>query len=323
MLKRGPSTFVRALPGVAIIPECAPQKAGETGRSEPYQVNSPFRAPLWECFQDWVPCRPYCTDEPTHGLLIRARRLAVRRAFLQLNTPQTYRWLCFDIDRPGAAFADEDANVAAPSVAVVNPANGHAHLLYALADPVHATAAARRAPLAYLADIERGLLRRLGADPGYTGLIAKNPLAPRWRTRWLAPFPYRLEHLDADLTRDDKRRPPRRAEQIGLGRNCSLFDDLRHRAYRDARKFKTRGMPESAFRSHLEQMAAELNQDFSGSPSGLLSRGELRAIAKSVARFCYRRLSPERFSAIQRHRAEARTRRHMRLIENLKRGDGA
>ena len=63
-------------------------------------------------------------------------------------------------------------------------------------------------------------------------------------------------------------------------------------------------------------MAAELNQDFAEP----LGPGHLRAIAKSIAEFCYRRLSPGRFSAIQRHRAEARTRRHLRVIETLKRG---
>ena len=131
---------------------------------------------MWQRFEYWLPDRPYCTDEPSHGLAIRARRLALRCAFVQLNTPHTYRWLAFDVDRPDAAFAAEEANLAAPNVAGINVVNRHAHLLYALADPVHATAAARRAPLAYLARIERGMGRRLGADPGYTGLIAKNPV---------------------------------------------------------------------------------------------------------------------------------------------------
>ena len=298
------------------------QSEPETTRSKPYQGNS-HCTPVWQRFEHLLPDRPYCTDEPSHGLVIRARLLALRRAFLQLNTPHTFRWLAFDVDRPDAAFAAEEANVAPPNVAVINVANRHAHLLYALRDPVHTTFAARQAPLRYLADIERGMGRRLGADPGYTGLIAKNPLSRRWRTRWAAPFPYGLEQLDADLSRADKRRPPARAEQIGLGRNCSLFDALRHRAYRDVRTFKTRGLAESAFRSHLEHLAAELNREFTHSPAGLLSRGDLRAIAKSIARFCYRRMSPGRFSAVQRHRAEARTRRHMRVIETLKRGDGA
>lgn len=93
---------------------------------------------------------------------------------------------------------------------------------------------------------------------------------------------------------------------------------MRHRAYRDVRKFKARGMPESAFRAHLEQMAAQLNQDFAEP----LGSGHLRAIARSIAKFSYRRMSPARFSAVQRYRAEARTRRHMRVIEALKGGDG-
>ena len=296
------------------------QSEGETSRSKPDQVNSLSRTPLWQCFEDWLPARPYCTDEPTHGLLIRSRRLAVRRAFLQLNTPHTHRWLCFDIDRPGAAFADEDANVAAPNVAVINPDNGHAHLLYALADPVHATAAARQAPLRFLADIERGMQRRLGGDPGYSGVIAKNPRSRRWLVRWAALYPYRLEHLDGYLTREDKRRLGSRAGENGLGRNCTLFDAVRRVAYREARDFRRRGMSQRHFQTHLENLAAQLNLEFYGSLPGPLSPGEVLAIARSIAKYCYRYISAERFAAIQRYRAETRTRRHMRLIEMLKRG---
>ena len=298
------------------------RSAAETGRSEPYQDNSPPGLPVWQCFEDWLPARPYCTNDPAYGLGVRGRQLALRRAFLQLNTPHTYRWLSFDIDRPGAAFADEDANVAPPNVAVTNPDNGHAHLLYALRDPVHATFAARQAPLRYLADIELGMRRRLGADPGYTGLIAKNPLSRRWFARWAAPFPYTLEQLDRHLTRRDKRRISRCTEEIGLGRNCALFDALRRQAYRDIRDYKRLGANQRHFQAHLEDLANELNHIYYGSPTGPLGYGELRAIAKSVAKFCFRHMSPGRFSAIQRHRAEARTRRHLRLIQALKHGDG-
>src|SRR5262245_35758080 len=210
---------------------------GETGRTEPYQVDSPPGA-IRGLFRDLLPDRPYCTNDPRTGLLIRSRRLALRYSHLQLNHPATYRWLPIDIDHPEAAFAWEEANVLAPNIIAANPDNGHAHLIYALAHPVHALSGSRDSPLRYLADVARGLSRRLGADPSYSGLIAKNPLSPRWRTRWLAPFPYRLEDLNRDLTAADKRRLTPAEECLGLGRNCVLFDRLREIAYREVLRFK-------------------------------------------------------------------------------------
>ena len=53
--------------------------------------------------------------------------------------------------------------------------------------PVHDRYAARQAPLRYLADVEHGMSRRLGADPSYAGVIVKNPLSSRGGKR-LAPF---------------------------------------------------------------------------------------------------------------------------------------
>ena len=243
--------------------------------------------------------------------------------FVQLNTPHTYRWLAFDVDRPDAAFAAEEANLAAPNVAVINVANRHAHLLYALADPVHATAAARRAPLAYLADYRaRHGAQARGRPWLYRADCQESPLPALAHAlgRALPVRPgaarCRPEPRGQAASARARRTDWARTQLLAVRRSAS--PGLSRRA-----QFKTRGLAESAFRSHLEHLAAELNQEFTHSPAGLLSRGDLRAIAKSIAKFCYRRMSPGRFSAIQRHRAEARTRRHMRVIETLKRGDGA
>jgi hypothetical protein len=251
--------------------------------------------------------------------MIRAKKLAIRRTHIQLNGPGMVRFALFDIDRPDAAFADEAAGVAPPNIAMVNPDNGHAHLVYVLAHPVLVTDAARDGPLRFLAAIQRGMVRRLGADPSYTGLIAKNPLSSRWRVRWAAPFPYNLADLDGFLTREDKRPAPRREVEMGIGRNVALFDELRHQAYAEVLDFKRRGLCLSTFENRLRAIAGAANATFDLSTGGPLPLREVRSISRSVARFCYRHFSSDAFARIQRHRAETRTRQHLTAIGEIKR----
>jgi hypothetical protein len=252
-------------------------------------------------------------------LKIRERRTALKHSHLQVNSPLDVRWLCFDIDRSGAALAWEDADLPAPNAVVTNPANGHAHLLWCLREPVHAGVGSRASPLRFVADVETGMLRRLGADPGYSGLIVKNPKSPCWRVTWPAPFPYNLRQLNSELNREDKMRPPTASESIGLGRNCVLFDELRRHAYRDVLKAKSEGLSLANFHARTEALGHELNQQFRmTSGSGPLAVGEVRAIARSVARFTYRNFTPGRFSALQSHRAQARTRRNLSIVAEIK-----
>ena len=298
-----------------------PSLEDETGRTSPYQVKSPFEHTILQVFEKLLPPKPYCSDDPAaFGLCIRSRSHAVRRNYIQLNAPTHYSFLPFDVDRALAAFAWEDVNLPAPNIIIANPKNGHAHIIYMLADPVHALVQPRSRPSRYLADIERGMIRRLEADPGYSGLIAKNPLVPRWRTRWLAPLPYHLAQLDASLTRADKRRILRWEHEVGLGRNCTLFDELRHIAYREVLDFKRRSKTLAQFKTRIEDIAAGLNLQFSTSAAGPLGPAEMRGIARSVSRFCWCEFSPGRFAEVQRFRTQARTRRHLAIVEAIKNG---
>ena len=116
---------------------------GETGRTSPYQVESTSPHSLKQAFITLIPSRPYCSDDLGLGLRIRPRHQAVTSTYLQLNAPTDFCFLPFDIDRAHAAFAWEEGNLPAPNIIVANPANGHAHLIYMLADPVHALAQSR------------------------------------------------------------------------------------------------------------------------------------------------------------------------------------
>ena len=104
-------------------------------------------------FLERLPHRPYCTDDPAQGLLIRSQATALAYRHIQHNPPPHVGTLVFDVDRADGYHAWRDANLPAPHWVCVNLRNGHAHLGYQLATPVARTSAAKQKPLRYLAAI--------------------------------------------------------------------------------------------------------------------------------------------------------------------------
>jgi hypothetical protein len=103
----------------------------------------------------------------------------------------------------------------------------------------------------------------LGADRGYVGLIAKNPLHPHWRVEWRREAPYTLPEL-ADWLFDRDMAPDTSVKTtFGAGRNVTVFDELRAIAYREVLQFKRKdagiaGL--AAFRARLETLALGINR---------------------------------------------------------------
>jgi hypothetical protein len=271
---------------------------------------------LQEAFPDHIPDKPYCADRLEDGLRIRSKSHALQHRHIQINGPHSLAWMLHDIDRQDAFCAHDDANIPPPNVIMINRENGHAHSAILLANPVARHAAARLAPLRLYSAVERGIARRLGADHWYAGLIAKNPLHPSWCVEWRRQQPYTLHELAAWLDEDDMACDRRPQLAFGIGRNVTLFDELRAFAYREVRRFKRQGTGLSAFQRRLESVALGINQQF---PLAL-RLGEVRAIAKSVAKWTWSRFSLEKFSALQRYRAQTRTRNHLAIIQELKHG---
>ncbi len=254
------------------------------------------------------PRKPYCTDDLTEGLRIRPLKTAFEKRYLQHNPPHLRSFLVFDIDRPGAAYAWEKAHLPTPTWVAQNTENGHAHIAYGLKTPVLVDAdKARHAPMRFLAAIENAYRDRLDADPGYRGLITKNPRHRDWLDIWESTRQlYDLDELAeyVDLTKPPKRRQSaaeKAADAYGLGRNCTVFDYLRHRAYRLIRAAKDRG-DYQLWLLQLNGIALTKNGEFRAPLDGK----EIWHIVKSIGRWTWRHFdiaaSDERFSALQAHR---------------------
>lgn len=258
------------------------------------------------------PRRPYCSDDLETGVRIRPLQTASQKKYIQPNPPHLRSWLIFDIDRPGAALAWQDANLPPPTWAAINPENAHAHLAWGLEAPVLIGDGGRIAPLRYLAAIEAAYGAALDSDRGYSGLLTKNPLHTDWRTVYGPPGLYELGYL-AEFV-DLPTRLPKKSESIGLGRNCTLFDLLRQHAYKVVRNHKTF----DSFQSHLNARALTQNADF---PAPLDCR-EVWQIVKSVSKWVWRRFdlaaSDKKFSQLQaaRGRASGEARRSGSITES-------
>lgn len=244
------------------------------------------------------PRRPYCTDDLETGLVIRGLKTALTKAYVQVNPPKLRVWALFDVDRPDAAMSWEDANLPPPSWVAQNRSNGHAHLAYGLSAPVLVDGLeARQAPMRYLCAVESMMRAKLRADEGFGGLITKNPLHPLWRTLRGPCMGYELAELSEALPGIEKHIPRRgRVENIGLGRNVSLFDATRQWAYRAIRDYWGGGLDGwNRWVAACNGYALGLNGDF---PKPLDPR-EVWHIAKSVSKWTWRRFSAQGFAARQ------------------------
>lgn len=262
--------------------------------SKEYHANTARQLDL---FTERAPKKPYCTNSLHAGLRITNKISALKARYVQANGPTHRFWLPFDIDRPGGGIDWDDRGAPAPNIAVINKENGHAHLLYALEVPVRTAYDANRAPLRFAAAVEGALRCKLGADEGYSGLIVKNPLHSHWRVLTSARGTYDLSELAeyVDISQFSDRR--RKLADYGLGRNCTLFEELRKWAYRAIRQ----GWPEYyQWETAVWTRAEGLNSRFRCP----LPANEVKHVAKSIAKWTHKHFAPADFSEWQAVRGQ-------------------
>ncbi|MER5733998.1 replication initiation protein, partial [Streptomyces sp. NPDC002138] len=254
-------------------------------------------SPVLADYIENLPHHPYCTDDK--GFChIRSKSHAIKHAYIQPNQVARVSYIIIDIDHAdGIHQCLIDADLPPPHLIIQNPKNAHVHLVYRLVSPVFTWGKAKSAPIRYLARIERGLVRALGADAGYGGNLMKNPIHRSWTTyTTTAPKEgYTLEYLAQFVELDDM---PDAANDSGFGRNCSLFDSVRHHGYKAA------PATYRALVEHLEPIATELNNRFDKP----LFQNEVMHIVRSIARYC----SKTDFTASRKAFSELQSARSMK-----------
>jgi hypothetical protein len=242
-------------------------------------------------FYEKLPYKPYCSDEL--GLtVIRPKKTAIKKSYIQINQPTQDFYLVFDIDRDFALMAWQDRNLPTPAWVSVNPLTGYAHCAYKLAGAVCTSDMARLKPLKYLAAIESAFIEKLDSDRAYARLLTKNPYHSKWKTVFFTDYAYSLDEL-ADYV-DLKGHPIRGKDASGLGRNCELFDKGRYWAYKEIREYWKPGYKKEWFQA-VEDYLLSINGLFNNP----LAYSEIKGIAKSIAKWTYKHFTPEAFRESQ------------------------
>lgn len=243
------------------------------------------------------------TDDLTHGLRRLPLDEALTKTYLRTNIASLTNMLVVDVDDPDAdrlvkTLSWDDQTLPEPNWMTVNPSTGHAHVGYWLTEPVTTTEVARMAPLRFCSLVHEGLRATVPGDPAYTNRITRNPLHPGHQTTYMATEPYLLADLAARIT-DMPRRLPKKARRVGLGRNCTLFDDVRTWAYSQFKNFTRFDQFHKAVQMYAETVAIQFVTD-------PLPASEVRAIARSVAKWTWSTFDTAEFSRRQAARAAKR-----------------
>ena len=157
----------------------------------------------------------------------------------------------------------------------------------------------RRWPANYLADVERAMTAKLRADQLYSGFTCKNPLHKHWVTL-THDHPYSLGELHGWLGDLNQYTLPQRT--VGVGRNVETFDGVRAWAYRLVLPHKADGGTLETWRLACTGAA----EQFTGEHHDpVLHDSECRWIGASVAKWTWRKLTPEGLRAwhVERGRA--------------------
>lgn len=237
-----------------------------------------------------IPPRPRVSHNPRlYGTKIaRSRRDALKHPHLQVNGPRSHTFILADIDHSDAVKRIEQSGCAPPNWIQVNRENGHAHCAWVLKTPVLAFETSSQKALRYLASVRRAYSNRVSGDPGYCGLLTKNPLSGAWETAAWRDDPYELGELADPLSREEMRY--RRADldaSTELGRNCEFFERASEQTYPIVVPHKREGGTKLQLLAVVQDMVLGMS-DARPDP---LPFNECRHIAKSIVEWTWPRFT--------------------------------
>jgi hypothetical protein len=243
-----------------------------------------------ERFRKNVPPKPYCAHNKS-GKIILKREDALKFRYLQVNTPKGLYYIVFDCDFDGGWLAHELSDLPAPTFAVVNEENGHAHNFYELDYRYYAEKPS--VPSKPLFKNVIGYYREaLKADAVITTqrLVVKNPLrADAWRV-WIPGRVYTLtelaEYIPADWSKHHfsiLNHSIMNLEDVLVpdSRNCTLFEFVRRWSYSIIGGVHSASDLEDAVRGLLQNARGNLKEHFP--EKGNIEEKDIRSLEKSIA----------------------------------------
>ena len=178
------------------------------------------------------PKRPYCSDNlENEGSYIRRLDIALHKKYVQYNPPGWKSIIVVDVDRAVSDDEWHEASLPPPTWVSINPANDHAHYAWVLEKPVWSGGDNQR-PARYFAAVQEAFRLALKGDAGFSHTLTKNPVSHEWMTSSPSGFDtYELAYLAAFVNIKGIKKSRKKASDSAVGRNCGLFDEVRHWAY--------------------------------------------------------------------------------------------
>lgn len=243
---------------------------------------------------------PLASDDYRRGVYRMPRDEALAKRYIQTNPGSLRYCLVLDVDQEDALVRAFRTGLPMPSWVAESP-SGKAHAGYLLANPFDTADPCQQKVTRLAARVEEGLRRELGADPGYSGLIMKNPLHQAWETKWGADALHTLarmaEDLGTSLPKETRSRKGYRGDVAGLGRNCLLFEQTRVWSYGAVRRYWEDG--QEAFLAAVHDHVRMLNEQLPVP----LPAVEAKALATSITRWTWANMTPQGFKDVQTQRS--------------------
>lgn len=275
-----------------------------------------YQPTLFDLDEVYRPRRPLCSNQKDGIYKRRPKKDALDYAYIETNPFAIQSLIVADVDF-GDFWGYEHVGIPAPSWRTSTIFSDSYHAVWALRDPVCLTDAARRPPVNLLARVESGLRRALDADESYGGRITKNPVSDAHRTTWgvnnehsadsIATYSLKELANALDYAHLLPKSWERKAlENSGVGRNVTLFDITRNWAYRAVKRYwdGTYDEWEETVLAYALNKNLGTIADIWGNP---LPRNEVRHLSRSIAKWVWRRFTPQRFTEIQSHRGKLRS----------------
>lgn len=264
-----------------------------------------------------IPAKPYATNDLSYGLTIQNKAIALDMLYLQVNHPLYLHTMIFDLDKENCFYEYENAHLPTPSFITKSPDTGRCHYGYMLSTPITTGEKSRKRPVDFARAVYFNMANRLGADLGYAGLITKNPYSAHWSPFWSGAEPYELNDLADCFNTLEK---PQKREKSGFefGRNVEMFDTIRQWAYKNVLKYKNTASFEKFHNELL--LKCELHNSYLNT-NNLLPHTEIKATAKSIAKWCWGNFDNYEFSKIQSNRAKkskGKPKKAKAFLEDLK-----
>ena len=205
------------------------------------------------------------------------KHIALKHEHIQPNHENMWKFIVID-DDVNSPDAYLDLPVPPPNMVVINPESGHCQRWYFLANGVSRTSMSKRTIQDYYL---KTLLKPYTLNELNSGMgISKSDYEKG-----------NLDQSEAFLRIQEYcRKNKKMSDNMGAGRNCTIFDILRVKAYKIHCEYST----ETDFANDLQFEAQKINQNYFS--NNLLPHNELKHISKSIARYCFTKLRNRKFS---------------------------